>query len=119
MDLQALRRQIESEIDHYVYEVPSGAIGTPWPQEKVEAQLAEFRAALVAPKWEQVAVRDTQEQMRAEGPLLRWCIVVAVDGKGYRLYFDPEENNYALACEGAPPETIGVRGDAVGCFMAR
>jgi hypothetical protein len=49
VDLGELRRRVEREIDTYVYEVPAGAIGNPWPQSKVEAGLQAFRDALVDP----------------------------------------------------------------------
>ena len=119
MNLAELRRKVESEIEDYVYEVPPSAVGTPWPQEKVDAQLSEFRASLVDPKWEKVVIRDTHEQRLAEAPPVRDCILVANDSKGYKLYYDPEEGNFVLASDANPPETFGVRGDAVGCFMAR
>ena len=32
--------------------------------------------------------------------------------------YDPSPAPFVLAC-GDPPETFGVRGDVVGCFMAR
>ena len=119
MDLAELRRQVEAEIDGYVYDVPSSAVGSPWSREKVEDQLNEFRASLVDPKWEQVVIRDTPDQMRAEAPPIRHCILVANDSKGHKLYYDPAQTDFVLAYDASPPETFGVRGDAVGCFMAR
>jgi hypothetical protein len=119
MNLAELRQQVEAEIEEYVYEVPPSAIGTPLPQEEVETQLNEFRASLVDPKWEQVAIRDTPDQMLSESPPIRHCILVANDSKGCKLYYDPEEGNFVLAYDASLPETFGVRGDAVGCFMAR
>src|SRR5688572_2215203 len=80
MSLAELRQQIEAEIEDYVYDdVPSSAVGSPWPREKVEAQLSELRSSLVDPKWESVVIRDTPEQIRAEAPPVRHCILVADD----------------------------------------
>ena len=49
---------------------------------------------------------------------IRQCVLVAADGEGFELYYDPADEEFVLAM-GDPPRTIGVRGDAVGCFMAR
>jgi len=120
MELEELKREIEEEINSYVYEVPDGALGRPMPDEWVKEQLTQFRKALVEPEWRNINIRDTVEQMRGEAePVLRKCVLVADDREGYELYFDPEENNFVLAYSGNPPTTFNVRGDAVGCFMAR
>jgi hypothetical protein len=67
-----------------------------------------------------VEIRDTGAQMRGEAaPLIRECFMVADDRAGYELYFDPVSNDFVLAYSGDPPSTFNVRGDAVGCFMAR
>jgi hypothetical protein len=90
------------------------------PDKWVAAQLAEMRQALVEPAWRTIAICETVQQMRGEAaPALRKCILVANDQKGYELYFDPLQNEFVLAYSGNPPTTFNVRGDAVGCFMAR
>ena len=59
-------------------------------------------------------------QLRGEAPAdVRECFLVADDKEGYELYFDPTSNDFVLAYSGNPPSTFNVRGDAVGCFMAR
>ena len=72
------------------------------------------------PYWSVVELRDTYDQVRqAEGPN-RQCVVVADDGQGTLLLFDPSQNDFALATATSTGlVTIGVRGDAVGCFMSR
>jgi hypothetical protein len=120
MDLDALRIAVENEIENYVYEIHPNAIGQPLPQEWVDAQLVEMRAALVHPIWRDVRIQDSYEQMmgQAEGEI-RPCVLVADDREGYELYFDPAQGDFVLASSGNPPVTFNVRGDAVGCFMAR
>lgn len=120
MDLIALRAAVENELENYVYEIHPEAIGQPLPQEWVDAQLAAMRAALVQPIWREIRIQDSYEQMMgaAEGEI-RPCVLVADDREGYELYFDPAEGNFVLAYSGNPPVTFNVRGDAVGCFMAR
>ena len=89
MDPRDLRRTIEQEIDSYIYERH--------PQ-----------------------IRDSVAQIRGEEPAsVRECFLVADDKAGYELYFDPSSNDFVLAYSGDPPSTFNVRGDAVGCFMAR
>ena len=129
VDLEEVRRFVESEIESYRYEVPEGALGRPFPVEWVERQLTEMRAALVEPEWREVMTDDTEAQRMAPGFAVREprrCILVADDRDGFQLYYDPLEGDFTLAQSGGGipgsrgrPETIGVRGDAVGCFMAR
>ena len=120
MDLIALRTAIESEIENYVYDVHPEAIGQPLPQEWVDAQLAEVRAALVPPIWRDIKIKDSYEQAMGIAECeIRPCVLVADDREGYELYFDPVQGNFVLAHSGNPPVTFNVRGDAVGCFMAR
>jgi hypothetical protein len=111
LDFSALKQQIEHEIDEYVYRVPEGTIGNPWPAEKVEQHLRAFRAALVEPYWADVTDDDKQ---------LKRCVVVADDGKGCPLIFEPEAQKFMLAMQkGSGLMSFGVDGDAVGCFFAR
>jgi hypothetical protein len=120
MNTRDLRRTIEQEIASYVYEPHPGAKGTPMPQEWVKQQLAEMRDALVDPVLRSVEIRDSVGQLRGEVPPdFRECFLVADDGEGHELYFDPASNDFVLAYSGDPPSTFNVRGDAVGCFMAR
>jgi hypothetical protein len=120
MNPHDLRRTIEQEIDSYVYQRHPQAMGTPMPQEWVMRQLTEMRAALVDPVLRPVHIRDSVAQIRGEEPpSVRDCFLVADDKEGYELYFDPTTNDFVLAYSGDPPSTFNVRGDAVGCFMAR
>ncbi|MFI5089497.1 MAG: hypothetical protein ACHP7P_05525 [Terriglobales bacterium] len=118
--LSSLRRAVEKEIDAYVYECPDGAIGNPLSDEAVAKGLAEMRASLVEPYKVEVALRDTFEQVGMEQPPRRDCAVVADDRRGMLLLFDPVEDEFVLAQRvDTGLSTFGVRGDAVGCFLAR
>jgi hypothetical protein len=119
VNLGVLRQSLEQEIASYVYIVSSGAVGQPMPGSWVEAQLAELSASLVEPVWRAVAIRDTFEQTTQAQSELRQCVLVADDRNGHELYYDPVASEYVLAYSGSPPTTFNVRGDAVGCFMAR
>jgi hypothetical protein len=118
--LLRLRQSVEQQIETYVYEFPSGMIGNPWSEARVKQGLEQFRASLVEPYWAEVEIRDTFDHIRmAVGPRRR-CVVVADDGKGMLLLFDPIEDSFVLAQREADNlVTFGVRGDAVGCFLAR
>ena len=118
LNLEELQRFVMDELDSYRYEVPEGALGRPHSDAWVERQLGEMRAALVTPEWRVVEKRDTFEEMNQFPPELRQCVLVADDPEGHELYYDPLEEDFVLAL-GDPPQTFGVRGDAVGCFMAR
>jgi hypothetical protein len=73
----------------------------------------------VEPRWVTVQIKDTPDQWDADPPILRSCVLIADDRNGYELYFDPEQNDFVLAYAGDLPSTFMVRGDSVGCFMAR
>lgn len=119
--LARLRREVESQISGYSYEVPPGAVGTPFSSQEVQDHLSLMRLCLVNPHWEEVEVRDTFEQIQADVGPRRKCVTIAEDENGYVLMFDPTENSYVLAYrDGARGlGTFGIRGDAVGCFLAR
>jgi hypothetical protein len=120
MDISELRQSVESEIASYTYSVHKEALGQPMSKEWVSAQLKEMLGALVDPAWRTIAIRDSVEQARGEAePELRQCVIVADDQEGYELYYDPLAQEFVLAYSGNPPTTFNVRGDAVGCFMAR
>jgi hypothetical protein len=118
--LSRVRRKVEEEIDGHVYVVPDGAIGNPKPMAAIAAGLAQMRVSLVEPYWVEAEVRDTFEQIGMSTPPRRQCAVIADDGQGMLLLFDPVEDSFVLAQrEKTELITIGVRGDAVGCFLAR
>jgi hypothetical protein len=72
MNLEALRRAVESEIEDYEYAVPPGTVDNPIPADLIAAELAAIRSALVAPYWAEVDSRDTLEQISSDtGPRLR------------------------------------------------
>jgi hypothetical protein len=120
MDLKQLRRQVELEIDNYVYEYPAGSVGRPWSAEKVKAHLDEFRFALIDPYWANVVRRDTIDQGHSSIPPETECAVVANDRKGTLLAFDPTAAEFLLVKQMENRfVSVGVSGDAVGCFMAR
>jgi hypothetical protein len=92
------------------------SLGQPLSDEKVERLLADFRSALVKPEWHLVDVSNTDAVARGRAEPRR-CALVA-EGDDVRLYYDPVEREFTLAM-GDPPATIGVGGDAVGCWMSR
>jgi hypothetical protein len=120
MDMHELRKRVSAEIDNYVYEYPPGMVGNPWPAAKVEAQLQALRSALVEPYWvDTVALTDPWRHSNAVKATTR-CAVVADDGAGCVLAFDPASDEFFLATKtDSAVKSIGVDGDAVGCWMAR
>lgn len=119
--LEDARRRVLAELDAYKYECPIGMIGNAWGAEKIEGQLRALRAALVSPPyWANISRRDTIEHDTMPNQPVSRGIVVADDGRGTLLVFDPGSDHFLLAkmFRGAI-ESFGVSGDAVGCFMAR
>ena len=118
--LTRLKQRAENEIETYTYDFPDNAIGKPWSDAAIKDALARFRASLIEPYWVDVEIRDTFEQVRMAAAPRRRCAAVADDGNGVLLLFDPLENSFVLAeHETTGLATFGVRGDAVGCFLAR
>jgi hypothetical protein len=120
MDLEALRRAVENAIESYRYVIPLQTVGNAWKPSKIKTELAAMRAALVVPYWVNVEQRDTFEQISAHKAPSIECVVVADDARGNLLAFDPIEDEFLLVQRyDGRLSTCGVRGDAVGCFMAR
>lgn len=116
---QRLRRELENQISAYVYEVPEGAIGSPLPADTISADLNSMRLCLVEPHWEEVNICDTREESWTGVGVKRVCVTMAED-EGYVLVFDPVDEQYHLAWRSEHGlGTWGVRGDGVGCFIAR
>jgi len=118
--LLKLRRNVEQEIQNYVYEHPVGMIGSPMTNTAISQGLAKMRECLVDPYWVEVEIRDTFEEASMSAGLSRKCAVVAEDGNGMLVLFDPTQNSFVLAERGEKGlTTFGVGGDAVGCFFSR
>jgi hypothetical protein len=122
-DLELLRNlgnRVRTELEQYIYCVPSDAVGNPMSNETVMAALDELRRAQVEPYWALVEIRDTFEQVGLESVPRRKCAVVADDRRGYFLLWDPPNDEFFLAQSLSGVLTsFGVRGDAVGCFLSR
>lgn len=117
--LQRLRRDVERQISAYVYQLPAGALGTPLKPEEIRSGLDEMRRCLVEPRWEEVVICNTPEEIRTANGVSRKCVTMAED-EGYALVFDPLEKEYHLAWRSERGlGTWGIRGDAIGCFLAR
>ncbi len=118
IDLKPIADQVRDAVDGYVVsEHRPDQLGTPLPPEWFERGLIEMRAALVEPYWAEM--RDYDAVSRAV--VRRSVVVVADDGDGSLVMFDPGAGgDFALALrEGGGIVSCGVRGDAVGCFLAR
>ena len=87
---------------------------------QVDAQLSLMRAALVQPIWRDIRIQDSHGHLvGAVECETQSCVLIADDGEGHELYFGPAQSNFVLAYSGNPPVTFNIRGDSVGCFMAR
>jgi hypothetical protein len=116
---QRLRSDLEHQILGYVYEVPAGAIGSPLPDDVIRGYLNSMRLCLVQPRWEEANICNTSEEATTGRGVNRMCVTMAED-EGYVLVFDPVDEQYHLAWRSdSGLGTWGIRGDGVGCFIAR
>jgi hypothetical protein len=116
---QQLRREVERQISGYAYKVPAGAIGTPLSADEIRTMLSAMRFCLVEPRWEQVNICNIPEEIRTGVGVTRTCVTMAED-ECYVLVFEPLHEEYHLAWRSERGlGTWGIRGDAVGCFLAR
>jgi hypothetical protein len=116
---QRLRRELDRQISGYVYEVPAGSIASPLSADQIRGYLNSMHLCLVEPRWEEVNVCNTSEESWTGVGVKRTCVTMAEDG-GYVLVFDPVDEQYHLAWRGEGGlGTWGIRGDGVGCFIAR
>jgi hypothetical protein len=106
-----VRKEIE---DFKVPEPHPLQLGSPLPPEWFAEQLAEMRSALVDP----YCIDMPDGRRPEEGARTVW--VVAEDAHVLLAYdADPEGDFVLIFRSAAEPELSPVRGDAVGCFMAR
>lgn len=116
---QQLRLELDHQIAGYGYEVPDGTLGSPLPADQIRTYLNSMRLCLVEPHWEEVNVCNTSEESSTGAGVKRMCVTMAEDD-GYVLVFDPVDEQYHLAWRGVYGlGTWGIRGDGVGCFIAR
>jgi hypothetical protein len=116
---QRLRSELEGEISGYVYEAPAGAMGSPIPANEIRDLLNSMRLCLVEPRWEEVNICNTPEEAWTGVGIKRVCVTMAED-ESYILVFDPVDEQYHLAWRSENGlGTWGIRGYAVGCFIAR
>ncbi len=120
-DLQSLRELADEEIAHYEYAPLSNPTGLLWTDERVTVELREMKAAVVSPYRADVELRDAWEDIHTGPAIVRKCPVVADDGKGSLVVFDPLDGDLFLLVvrNGSTLVSLGVRGDLVGCFFAR
>ena len=122
MNIDSLKKFVETEIKEYVYSVPEGAIGQKMNDEWVKTQLIEASKSVVEPYLERMWLQDTYEQIKdKDNKIIEELWVVADDQEGFKVFYDQKNKEFGLAnsvCN-ETTITIGVRGDFVGCFMAR
>jgi hypothetical protein len=119
-DLEALKVRVEEELNNYSYSLSPEAIGLPWSPSRVDEQLALMRRSLVVPYLVEVKMERPYNLIDTDIHEARNCVVVADANDGYLLVFDSATDEFLLAQFFKDTvHSIGVRGDAVGCFMSR
>jgi hypothetical protein len=120
VDGEQLMQLVLQEIDHYNYQPPADLAGDRWPREKVEQHLERMWRALVRPYRQRFELRETSQQVSQPSPEYAEYWVVADTTGGNLEWFDPVTGEFGLGqhVDSGLPVSIGVRGDAVGVFMA-
>src|SRR5262245_49959333 len=111
VDLEELERLVLNEVATYQYEVPEGALGRPLPDEWLQAQLSELRAALIKPEWGDLCINEPPRENESDR-----CVLVARNADSDEVWYVPHDGDFVLASGGVG---YGVRVDVVGCFLAR
>ncbi|RWB60600.1 hypothetical protein [Mesorhizobium sp.] len=123
LDFDALIAFIHREIDEYDYPAlmkdRTDLVGVPVAEDVIIGDLARFRSALVKPYWIDVDRRDTIADLESRTPVVERCIVVTDDRDGYLLAYEAHKQEFLLVDRMEDRHvSIGVRGDAVGCYLA-
>lgn len=121
--LSELRQKVQAELDDYEIPEPHPeAVGLPLPSSWFSGRLAEMRAALVMPHASKIrdCAEDTGELVIVD------VAIVADDGQGTIVAYDPAADTYVLASIDPDPDkargvdvvACGIRGTAVDCFLS-
>jgi len=118
IDLAKLRADIQQEVSEYPVPPPRdpAAVGSALSAEWFEQGLAEMREALVDPYVTDAVWFDHLTQQRVSRPVA----VVADDQGAHVVALDLEGDEFELFFRSDDAlHSMNVRGDAVGCFLAR
>lgn len=119
MDPETVIVRVERDIADYQGRGTGRSTGR--SAERVRAELAALSRALIPPVPGRFAVRDAGPQLTTPEPELATYWVVAQDPDGTVVFYDEVADEFGLA-EATPDgdlETVGVRGDLLGVFLAR
>jgi hypothetical protein len=118
IDLAKLRVAVQQELDDYPVPPPRhpDLVGSALPAEWFERGLAEMREALVEPYVTEAVWFDSVAQQQVSRPVA----VVADDQGAHVIALDIEGDEFELFFRSDDAlHSMNVRGDAVGCFLAR
>lgn len=118
IDLHKLKTEVRAELDGYPIPPPvhPQAVGSPLPASWFEAGLTEMRSSLVEPYLAEAVWFDRVANKRISRPVA----IVADDNQGHVVALDIQGDEFELLrrADGSLL-SLDVRGDAVGCFLAR
>ncbi|MBW8303232.1 MAG: hypothetical protein K0M78_04685 [Brevundimonas sp.] len=118
VDLAKIRADLEHEIETYPVPPPRhpDLVGSALPASWFQEGLTEMRDALVEPYLAEALWFDGLANERVARPV----VVVAEDGQGHVVALEIEGDEFELLrrVDGSL-FSMNVRGDAVGCFLAR
>ena len=116
-----LKKFVLEEVDNYEYTYSEECIGNAMPSSWVEDQLVEAKKCVVDPYLQKMWLQDTYEQLEDKKNRIEEDLWVVAEDEKFKIFYDPKNKEFGLSqiCLDPQPVTIGIRGDFVGCFMAR
>ncbi|HMV32653.1 MAG: hypothetical protein U0104_08365 [Gemmatimonadales bacterium] len=113
--------RVVAEIAAHDDPVAARTLGMRWTPQRVRAELAALRRALVPPEQTAFELRDESILITSGEPEVREYWIVAQEAEGTIVFYDEDEDEFGLAqlTRRGTRETTGVRGELVDVFMAR
>jgi hypothetical protein len=118
--LQQIERTFLDEIDRFELPDPTGCVGIPWSSDRYREEIAKMRECLISPYWCIVMAGNQAGFVGCpyDGNAKHF-VALAKDEDDYYLFFDPENQLYALGFEHEGTLSSFLYGDAVSTFLSR
>ena len=118
-----MRQFLEREIELFDYDYATqpfeGMVGVPWSQQRCRDELEVLRKAIVAPYFAEIHVMDFKNGMRRPEPVVQQGVILTDNSNGYWLAYLKQEETFAVVdWHQERFQTIGIFGDATGCFLS-
>ena len=95
----------------------AGTLGSPWNVERIAAEIQLLHECRINPRQESARLAPPESETEEHRKV--WIVVET--NEGFLVYFDPSTEEFGLAMfdEMREVESLNVRGDLIGTFLAR